>query len=206
MTASTFAAFWVVSILLTLTPGADWAYVIAAGIRGRGIRLAVAGLLLGHLSLTLLVAAGVGALLASRPTAMTALTFAGAAYLLWLGIGTLRRPPLPSAGTDAQTESSWRGLLRGACVSGLNPKVFLLILALLPQFIDPAAPWPVPLQITALGLMHVFFCGVVYLLVGYSSHAVLRARPLAARWVGRISGTTMIGIGAALLLSPLLHT
>ncbi|MGM9451681.1 LysE family translocator, partial [Klebsiella sp. K47] len=68
------------------------------------------------------------------------------------------------------------------------PKVFLLFLALLPQFTDATAPWPVPLQIVALGLVHALSCGVIYLLVGFGSQAVLGARPAEALWVSRVSG------------------
>ena len=69
--------------------------------------------------------------------ALTALTLLGAGYLLWIGINMLRHPPTPSAG-DAQASGSWlRWAGKGICVSGLNPKVFLLFLALLPQLVDP---------------------------------------------------------------------
>ncbi|MGE8354829.1 MAG: hypothetical protein ACN6N0_00320, partial [Microvirgula sp.] len=81
MTPSIFAAFWVVSILFIITPGVDWAYAISAGMLGRVVVPAVAGLLLGHLIATLVVAAGVGALVASNPTLLTVLTVAGSSYL-----------------------------------------------------------------------------------------------------------------------------
>lgn len=201
MLLSTFAAFWAVSILFVITPGVDWAYAIAAGMRERAILPAVGGLLLGHLAATLVVAAGVGVLLAGMPVAMTALTIVGSAYLLWLGIGMLRNPPAPGAALR-QTEASsrWGWLLKGVCVSGLNPKVFLLFLALLPQFTDSSAAWPISAQIVALGLIHLISCGVIYLLVGYGSHAVLRTRPQAAKAVGRFSGAAMIVIAVILLL------
>ncbi|HFF3749866.1 TPA: LysE family translocator [Klebsiella pneumoniae] len=199
MLLSTFAAFWAVSILFVITPGVDWAYTIAAGMRDRAIPPAVGGLLLGHLAATLVVAAGVGVLIAGMPVAMTALTIAGSAYLLWLGIGMLRNPPVPGAAQETEA-SRWGWLLKGVCVSGLNPKVFLLFLALLPQFTDPSAAWPIPAQIVALGLIHLISCGVVYLLVGYGSHAVLRTRPQAAKAVGRFSGAVMIVIAVILLL------
>ncbi|ALN78352.1 LysE family translocator [Lysobacter antibioticus] len=200
MMLGTFAAFWAVSILFVITPGVDWAYTIAAGMRDRAVPPAVGGLLLGHLAATLIVAAGVGALIASMPIAMTILTVAGSAYLLWLGIGMLMNPPMPGTAEQADAPSAWGWLVKGVCVSGLNPKVFLLFLALLPQFVNPSAAWSVPAQILALGLIHIFSCGVVYLMVGYGSHAVLRTRPQAAKVVGRISGAAMVAIAAFLLL------
>ncbi|RLU05792.1 lysine transporter LysE, partial [Pseudomonas prosekii] len=57
MTLSMFVAFWAVSILFVITPGADWAYAISAGLKGRVVMPAVAGLLSGHLIATLVVAA-----------------------------------------------------------------------------------------------------------------------------------------------------
>lgn len=92
MTLATLAAFWGVSLLFIVTPGADWAYAISAGLRNRSPIPAVAGMLTGHFGATLVVAAGVGALVASWPIALTALTVGGAGYLIWIGIGMLRSP------------------------------------------------------------------------------------------------------------------
>ena len=199
MSLSMFAAFWAVSVLFVITPGADWAYAISAGIRGRRVMPAVAGMLSGHLVATLIVAAGVGSWIAGVPGVLSALTVAGAGYLLWLGIGMLRHPSAPVAGQDEDVGSRLKWALKGFCISGLNPKVFLLFLALLPQFTDVHAAWPLPLQMTALGLVHVVSCGVVYLLVGYGSGTMLRTRPRAALNVSRISGGLMILIAVLLL-------
>ncbi|MCY1669428.1 LysE family transporter [Novosphingobium sp. SL115] len=79
--------------------------------------------------------------------AVTALTLIGAAYLLWLGIGLIRNPPVPTAAADAGSISSARWIAKGFGVSGLNPKVILLFLALLPQFVDTIAAWPIPARI-----------------------------------------------------------
>jgi threonine/homoserine/homoserine lactone efflux protein len=199
MAGSTVAAFWAVSFLFVVTPGADWAYAIAAGLRHRVVLPAVGGLLVGHLAATVVVAAGVGALLARAPLLLTVLTAVGAVYLVWLGIGMLARPALPEAGVD-ETPRSWlREAAKGAGISGLNPKVFLLFLALLPQFTDPNAAWPLALQIVVLGLVHVTSCAVVYTGVGTGARRVLRARPAAALAVTRCSGAAMIVIGAVLL-------
>ncbi|MDD1139776.1 LysE family translocator [Pseudomonas sp. TNT2022 ID233] len=203
MSLSVFAAFWAVSFLFVITPGADWAYAISAGLFGRVVLPAVAGLLIGHLLATLVVAAGVGGLVASNPLALSVLTIGGSLYLLWLGINMLRNPSTPEA-AESQASGSWsRWTIKGACVSGLNPKVFLLFLALLPQFTDPTAAWPVPMQIMALGLLHALSCGVIYLLVGFGSRSVLQARPVAARFVSRLSGAIMILIAVILLAEQL---
>ncbi|XXD10375.1 LysE family translocator [Klebsiella sp. R445] len=199
MSLNMFAAFWAVSVLFIFTPGADWAYAISAGIKGRRVIPAVAGMLSGHLVATLIVATGVGSVIAGAPGVLSTLTVAGAGYLLWLGIGMLRHPSAPAAGQNEDAGSGLKWALKGFCISGLNPKVFLLFLALLPQFTDVHAVWPLPLQMAALGLVHVVSCGVVYLLVGYGSGTVLRTRPRAALNISRISGGLMILIAVLLL-------
>jgi threonine/homoserine/homoserine lactone efflux protein len=189
--------------LLVVTPGADWAYAIAAGLRHRTVLPAVGGLLAGHLAATAVVAAGVAAVLARSPGVMAVLTAAGALYLVWLGLATLARPSAPHVGVE-ETPGSWvRQAVKGAGISGLNPKVFLLFLALLPQFTDAAAPWPIALQIAVLGLVHVVSCAVVYIGVGAGARRVLGARPVAARVVTHFSGAAMVLIGGMLLMQQL---
>ncbi|MEZ2759572.1 LysE family translocator [Providencia vermicola] len=204
MTLSMFATFWAVSVLFVITPGADWAYAISAGIRGNRVVPAVIGMLSGHLVATLIVAAGVGSVIAEAPGVMTALTVVGAVYLLWLGIGMLRHPSAPAADQNEDDGSRLKWAIKGFCTSGLNPKVFLLFLALLPQFTDVHASWPLPLQMAALGMLHVISCAMVYLLVGYGSGTVLRARPRAAMNVSRTSGGLMIIIAVILLAEQFL--
>lgn len=203
MSFSVLAAFWAVSFLFVITPGVDWAYAISAGIRGRRVVPAVAGMLSGHVLATVAVAAGVGGLVVRIPYALTVLTLAGAGYLLWLGVNMLFKPSAPVQGeaADGGSWSSWA--LKGLCVSGLNPKVLLLFLALLPQFTLPQAAWPVPLQIIALGMLHAFSCAVVYLLVGFGARAVLGSRPGAALWVSRVSGAAMVVIAVLLVAERL---
>lgn len=123
MEMSIVAGFWVVSFLLIMTPGADWAYAISAGINGRRVVPAVMGLMSGHLLATLIVVAGVGVLIAQHPLALTGLTVAGALYLLWLGITLLRHPAVPEKAIQhADNWTQWA--VKGLCISGLNPKVF----------------------------------------------------------------------------------
>ncbi len=204
MESSLFAAFWVVSILFIITPGIDWAYTIAAGIQGRVVIPAVTGLLLGHFLATVIVAGGVGVIVASNPIILTGLTLLGAAYLFWVGIDMLRHPATPAAQEVQESRTGKNWFLKGACVSGLNPKVFLLFLALLPQFTDPKGVWPVSVQIMALGLVHIISCACVYLLVGYFSQAILRTRPGASKLVSQISGVAMIFIASGLVAEKLI--
>ena len=188
MAIGSVLGFWGLSFLLVLTPGADWAYMIRAGLRGRAVLPSLAGLLVGHLALVALVAAGVAALVARRPEVLAVLTVLGAAYLVWLGVGGLLRPAGPAAVTVDGSGSRIGEAVRGAGVSGLNPKVLLLFLAVLPQFTDPGGGWSLGFQILLLGLVHVVGCAAVYAGVGVGARAVLAARPAAARVVSRCSG------------------
>ncbi|MEK7456405.1 MAG: LysE family translocator [Pseudomonadota bacterium] len=200
MNLALLAAFWAISMMFVITPGADWAYAISAGLRDRAIIPAIGGLLLGHLLATLVVAAGIAGMIAAIPFALTALTLIGSAYLLWLGLGLIANPPVLHSAAISQDVSWHRWAMKGFGVSGLNPKVILLFLALLPQFVDARAAWPVPMQIVGLGGMHILNCGVVYLAVAHGSKAVLRTRPQAARVVGRVSGAVMIGLALFLIM------
>ncbi len=204
MTPASILAFWGVSAIFVVTPGADWAYGISAGLQRR-VFPAVWGLLTGHVVATLIVAAGVGTLITSIPGALTALTLAGSAYLIWLGVSTLRHPSAVQVGGDPSSESAWRWWAKGFGVSGLNPKVFLLFLAVLPLFTDPDTSWPLAVQIIVLGLVHVASCAVMYIVVGFGADHLLRARPAAARIVSRTSGIAMIAIGLFLMIERLLN-
>ncbi|MER5578442.1 LysE family translocator [Streptomyces massasporeus] len=206
MDTTTLAAFLAVDLLLIFTPGADWAYAITAGLRDRSVVPAVAGLVAGYAGYTLLAVAGLVVIVASSGTLLTALTMAGAGYLVWLGWGVLRRPAtLTASEAEAGTEGSsrLRVMLRGIGISGLNPKALLLYFSLFPQFIDPAGAWPVAGQTGLLGSLHMTACAVVYLTVGVLARTVLRTRPSAARAVTRISGAMMIVIGGFLLAERL---
>lgn len=199
-----FIAFGAVTLLFVFTPGADWAYAISSGLQHRTVTPAVTGMLLGHLAATMAVAGGVAAVMAGAPVLLTAITVLGAAYLVWLGLGVLRTPPAPpgvdAAATPVADQSALRRLARGFGVSALNPKVVLLFLAVLPQFADPGAAWPMGVQIMALASIHLVATAIVYTAVAVGARWALRTRPAAARVVSRFSGAAMIGIGAYLLV------
>lgn len=203
MDTTTVAAFLAVDLLLVFTPGADWAYAISAGLRDRSVVPAVTGLIAGYMGYTLLAVVGLVAIVASSATVLTALTVAGAVYLMWLGWGVLRRPAVLGASTEPMGTSRGQIMLKGAGISGLNPKALLLYFSLFPQFIHPADGWPVAAQTGLLSVLHMTACAVVYLAVGVLARTVLRTRPSAARTVTRTSGAMMIAIGGFLLAQRL---
>lgn len=205
MELSVIFAFWCVSILFVLTPGADWAYAILAGVKGKFILNAVTGLIIGHFLAILCVAAGVGALLAHYPVLLTGMTVLGACYLLWMGGNLLLHPATIANDSNpiqsADSASSW--LIKGVGISGLNPKVLLLFFALLPPFIHPEMAFAPTTQIMLLGMIHLLSCAVVYVLVGIAAKKLLSTRPAAVKMVSRISGGLMMGIAIILFIGQL---
>lgn len=204
MAVSSIAAFWVVALLLIMVPGADWAFIISAGLRGHSIPAAVTGLALGYTAMTIVVAAGVGALVARSPAFLTGLTIAGGLYLVWQGARAFPRPSAPAPLPGIQPSTNRATLVKGIGVSGLNPKGLLVFLALLPQFTSPHRSWPLAVQLGVLGLVFTLTCAAFYLCLGSSARKILHARPAAARVITRLSAAAMIVIGALLLAERLI--
>jgi threonine/homoserine/homoserine lactone efflux protein len=195
--ASTFAAFAAASLALLLIPGPAVLYIINRSVSdGRTVGLAaVGGLELGNLVHALAAAAGLSAVLATSAMAFNAVKWVGAAYLIFVGLRTLLRRPLPVA-TDRAAISHRRAFTQGVVVNILNPKVALFFLSFLPQFIDPDRGSG--RQALALGVMFVVIGCVtdsIYSLVASSLRQVLvRGRALA--FVQRyVAGTVFIGLG-----------
>ena len=216
MAAGSVVAFWAVALLLIMVPGADWAFVLGASLRGRSVLPAVGGLVLGYTGITIVVAAGVGAVVGRSPGLLAGLTVVGGCYLIWHGATTFARPaaasarigsaaPGPatrgSAAAGTRPADTGRAVLaRGMGVSALNPKGLLIFLALLPQFTNPRWSWPLTAQLGLLGLVFAATCGAFYLGLGSAARKILAARPAAARAVTRFSGAAMVVIGALLLV------
>lgn len=198
MSCSLLGAFWGVSILFVITPGVDWAYAIASGIHGKVVS-GVSGMLMGHLAATVIVAAGVAVSVASSEAAMSVLTAIGAVYLLGVGIKTLRHPIAVNLDGETVPSSTAKLFTRGIGVSLLNPKVFLLFLALLPQFVSPQASWPIGVQMVVLGVVHVANCAVIYCAVGFGAATIVTKHPRAARTIGIVSGIAMMTLAVTLL-------
>ncbi|MBX7443086.1 MULTISPECIES: LysE family translocator [unclassified Arthrobacter] len=206
MNPQLFLAFLVVAAALACTPGVDWAYTIAAGLRQRSFIPAVAGLCGGYVLHTVLLVAGLAAVLAGMPGVLAWITLAGAAYLLWLGVGTLRswRGASFSAAAATGNGTQLRTFLQGMGTSGINPKGLLFYVALIPQFVSADAALPVPVQSGLLGMTFVALAALVYTVVALLSRSLLHSRPGAARAVTLASGIIMVALGAVLLGEQLL--
>ena len=136
----TLAAFAVASLVLAAVPGPGVVYIVTRTLaHGRRAGLAsVAGVAIGNLGNALAASLGLAALLAVSALAFDVLKYAGAAWLLWLGVKALR-PSAAQANAAVHASPRWSRVLRdGLLVALLNPKTTLFFAAFLPQFIDPS--------------------------------------------------------------------
>ncbi len=200
-----FAAFVVAVALLVLTPGPDMLFVMAVGATGGpavGMAAAV-GVAAGLAVHTVATAFGLAALFAAVPTLYVVVKFCGAAYLLHLGIMTLRRRDEPLVRAEGAGGGRGRAFRRGLCTNLLNPKVVLFNAAFLPQFVDPARG-SVTTQLLVLGaafvVVDLLIDGPIGLLAGRLG-AQLAERRRAVRRLHVATGSIFIGLSARLALT-----
>ncbi len=192
-------AFAALALGMVLTPGPNMAYLISRSIcQGRTAGLiSLAGVALGFVFYMLCAAFGITALVLAIPYAYDTVRFAGALYLLWLAWQAVRpggRSPFEVK--DLAHDSPRKLFLMGFLTNLLNPKVAVLYLSLLPQFIDPAGA-SVLGQAIALGTVQIFISVCVNALIAISAGSVavfLTQQPmftLVQRWV---MGTVLAGL------------
>lgn len=200
-----YLGFLAVSLMIALSPGPSWAYTISTTL-GHGRKAGMIGNLgnsTGILCHAVAVALGLAALLQYSSTAFHTIKFLGVAYLIYLAIKAFRGGASVKTTAEISSTNNWRIFRNGAFVSIFNPKISLLMLALLPQFVDPAAQNP-ELQIAAMGAMHALTAGIVHThLILFSSGISRRLKKsgkvqAAMRWA---TGTVFLGFGARLALS-----
>jgi homoserine/homoserine lactone efflux protein len=201
MPLDTWLAFFVAAWVISLSPGAGAISCMSAGMRYGYVRAAwnILGLQVGILLVLVIVAAGLGAIIAASTTLFGAVKWLGAAYLVWLGIQQWRSPAAPVTDAAANVSGTPRQLLlRGFLVNATNPKSIVFMLAVLPQFIDPALP-QLPQYVVCGATL--FFTDLVVMSV-YTGLAakVLRTlrQPRHVRWVNRTFGGLFVAAGAAL--------
>jgi len=192
-------AFVGASLVLALTPGPAVVYIVARTVaQGRASGLAsVLGVALGNLANAIGAALGLAALFAVSAAAFTVVKWAGAAYLVWLGIRLWRTAPASGEAVPRPAAQPLRRVFRdGFVVALLNPKTTLFFAAFLPQFLDAQGS---PLvQTLALGCV---FCAIAGCTdMGYVLAASLIGPRVAratrhAAWGHRLAGTSFIGLG-----------
>jgi len=197
-------AFISVSIVVVVVPGPDMALIARNVVRhGRSAGFATSvGICTGILGWGLAAGFGVSALLATSAVAFTALKLAGAAYLIYLGITTLRDRGGPAvAGTNGEAQlPRRRAFLQGLLSALLNPKLGVFFLTLLPQFIAPRDP----ATLRALQLAVLFdLIGLTWLLAYSAMLGAIGAaldRPGPRRLMRWLTGTVLVGLGARVAL------
>lgn len=196
MSLETWIAFLLASAAMLAIPGPTILLVIGQSLgagRGRALPL-VAGVALGDLTAMTLSLAGLGALLATSATAFTVLKWAGAAYLIWLGVKLWRAPVEAAAAPPLTARRAFRDAY---VVTALNPKSIAFFVAFVPQFVTPGAPFlPQAVILVASFVTLAALNALAYaLLAGRLSGAV--ARPAVRRGFNRVGGGMLIGAGIA---------
>ena len=204
------ALFSFTVLVLNATPGVDMLYTVSRTLTG-GWRAGLAaslGISTGCAVHALLAAFGLAALLAVSTWAFSLIKWAGAAYLVWLGVGMLRAALHPAGARPAEAtapaaQASLSAVFRqGLLTNVLNPKVALFVLAFLPQFIAPTSAHKTA-AFLALGAWLVVQ-GTLFLVVLVAVTAWLRrlgGPPGLSRWLQGLGGVVFFGLAARLATS-----
>ena len=206
--ASRLLVFAGAALALIVVPGPSVLFVISRGVAHgpRAAVLTVLGNTIGSYLAVLAVAFGLGELVEESVAVFTVLKFAGAAYLVYLGVKAVRdRRGLSGAfeGVAVAPKSTRRLLSEGIVVGVTNPKTIVFFAAFLPQFVDRSAGH-VPLQMLVLGAI---FAGIALVsdslwgLAAGSARSWLRGSPRRLEHLGGAGGLVMIGLGVRLALT-----
>jgi threonine/homoserine/homoserine lactone efflux protein len=204
MTLDTWWLYLGAVVLISATPGPNVLYVTTRSIRfGVGAALTgMTGCLLALLLMLIASVAGVSAFMLAVPTAFEILKYAGAAYLVFLGIQTWRAPivPPPRVAASPREMPGRIALFRGGFLVGIsNPKLLVFAAAFFPQFIAPNAPWAPQFAILVATFLAVE--ASFYTIYSLTSRR-FADRLLQERWqrlFNRMSGVIFCGFGGVLL-------
>ena len=204
-------AFVVASVVLIVIPGPSVLFVIGRSLAlGRlGGLLSVLGNAVGMIPLVAAVALGVGAVVAQSVLLFTVIKFAGALYLVYLGIQAIRHRADAAAAVNGggAARSHWRQLGEGFVVGVTNPKTIAFFVAVLPQFVDFTAG-AIPLQLFQLGVVFIAFalvCDSVWAIAASAARDWFGRSPRRASHLAATGGVMMIGLGGVLALSGNKH-
>jgi threonine/homoserine/homoserine lactone efflux protein len=203
---TTIAVFSVAALALFLVPGPSVLYVVARSVEHgrRAGFVSVLGIHAGSVVHVVAAAAGLSALIVSSAIAFSAVKYAGAAYLIWLGVRRWRAGGTLFRAADRQPAAAVGKIFRqGFVVNLLNPKTALFFLAFLPQFVD-VDRGPVPAQVLVLGLVFVglgIMSDSTYALVASTLGRWLRRSRRVARAEPIVSGSVYVGLGITAAMS-----
>ncbi|RUW27523.1 LysE family translocator [Mesorhizobium sp. M4B.F.Ca.ET.215.01.1.1] len=192
---------WLFFILLfgiIVVPGMDMLFVLANALTGgsnRGLA-ATGGIMLGGIVHTLNGAIGVGLLMHFVPILFTPLLIAGAAYMAYIGITLMRSSITIGQDGPSSSRSAWKAFRQGLMTCLINPKAYLFILAVYPQFLKPDYG-PIWMQATVMGLMTIATQAAIYgglAVTAGSSRELLVANPRATVLAGRAAGLLLFAV------------
>lgn len=203
--SSALALFLVSALILLVVPGPAVMYIVARSVeQGRQAGLiSTLGIGVGTLFHVVAACLGVSALLLSSGLAFRTLQYAGAAYLIYLGLRTLTKRESVTGSRQVKDRSLSRIFRQGMLVNILNPKTALFFFAFLPQFVDPAAS-SVPLQIFLLGSLFVLLAVITdgaYALLAGTAGDWLRCNQRFLRAQRYLSGGMYVALGVAAAVS-----
>lgn len=201
--------FGIAALVVIVIPGPSVVFVVGRAVSyGQRVALAsVAGNTAGLFVVMALVCLGLGAIVAESMLVFTVLKFAGAAYLVWLGIQALRhRHEMRLGDAAARTPlTGWRAVRQGFVVGVSNPKAFMIFAAMLPPFVERSADSAsVAGQMFVLGTMAVglgLVCDTVWALAAGRARAWFAGSHSRGSALGAIGGTSMIGLGVGMALT-----
>ncbi|CAG1013141.1 MAG: LysE family translocator [Rhizobiaceae bacterium] len=199
MTFETWAAFAAASAVLLIIPGPTILLVVSYAL-GQGWRTALpmaVGVALGDFTAMTLSMLGIGALLAASATVFTALKWAGAAYLVYLGVKLFRSGGRLDAEPRTEPTPPARMMAHAWLVTALNPKSITFFVAFLPQFLDHHADFFTQMVVFETTFLVLAFLNAFgYALVASRARALVR-NERAIRLFNRAGGTLLIGAGVA---------
>jgi homoserine/homoserine lactone efflux protein len=203
MDLHTWLTFIVAGILISVSPGAGAVACMATGVR-YGLTLGwwnIFGMQIGIALQLAVVGAGLGAILAASTFAFNTVKWLGAAYLVYLGWKQFRAPPVPVALASGAAATSRHALFwQGFLVNGTNPKATVFLLAVLPQFIDPARPVALQYAICAATLF-VIDIPIMGSYTYFAARVLKRLRePRQIRWMNRLFGGLFMAAGGVLAM------
>lgn len=188
---------------IIIVPGMDMIFVIANSLsRGRAAGLAAtAGIIAGGVVHSLYGALGVGLLARFMPVLFTPLLIAGSLYMAWIGITLIRSSIVIKGVGPADAEDHWQAFRRGAITCLMNPKAYLFMLAIYPQFLRPEFG-PLAPQAVVMGLMTVATQLGVYgglaLAAGLARETIVGNDQLTI-WIGRGAGVLLVAVSLVTL-------
>ncbi|HWA18008.1 MAG TPA: LysE family translocator [Devosia sp.] len=199
--AATLISFTIAAFVVVYAPGITVSAVVSMAL-ARGV---VAGLLhelgatVARITMVIVAAVALEAVTGLVTAIFDIIKYAGAAYLIWLGIGYLRSDSMVKIWTAGASQNGWRQVVAGFFVLWGNPKALLFFGAFLPQFVNPDYPaWPQVVLLGSIEIVAAIIADVTYITIAATARSALTGP--AAHWASKTAGVILIGAAVWLAL------